>query len=118
MIRDMIMIACVVTFGIDCTDFMESIKGALGRWLKVRPENITLKPFDCSLCSTWWACLLYCAIAGHFTLEGVFCLALEIVETSYPVISAMSLSTSGLRVIVSPVMKNSCCLIMMAFMML
>lgn len=71
MIRDMILIACVVTFGIDCTDFMDSVKGALGRWLKVRPENITLKPFDCSLCSTWWACLLYCAIEGHFTLEGV-----------------------------------------------
>lgn len=71
MITDMLLIACIVTFGLDCTDFMDSVKGALGRWLKVKPENITLKPFDCSLCSTWWACLLYCVITGHFGLQGI-----------------------------------------------
>ena len=69
MIIDMLLIAVVVTFGIDCTDFMQSIKDGLTRWLGVKVH--TLKPFDCSLCSTWWCCLLYCAIAGHFNLRGI-----------------------------------------------
>ena len=71
MIKDLLLIACIVTFGIDCTDIMDSVKGALGRWINRKPENITLKPFDCSLCSTWWACLLYCIITHHFNLEGI-----------------------------------------------
>ena len=71
MIKDLLLIACIVTFGLDCTDFMDSVKGALGRWLKVSPARITLKPFDCSLCSTWWACLLWLLCTGRLTLEGV-----------------------------------------------
>lgn len=71
MLKDLILITAVVTFGIDCTDFVGSIKRALGRWLNRNPERITLKPFDCSLCSSWWCCLLYCVVTHRLTLEGV-----------------------------------------------
>lgn len=71
MIHDLLLITAIVCFGIDCTDFMDAVKRPLGRWLKVRPENITLKPFDCSLCSSWWCCLLWLLFTHQFTLEGV-----------------------------------------------
>lgn len=104
MIKDLILITAVVTFGIDCTDFIDSIKGALGRWLRLNPERITLKPFDCSLCSSWWACLLYCALTGHFTLEGVALSAL-MAHCAKPLGQALNAAKYALETAVRAVVK-------------
>ena len=68
-IYQLLLITAIVTFGIDVAGFVESVKQGLTRWLNVRVH--TLKPFDCSLCSTWWCCLLWLLCTRQFTLEGV-----------------------------------------------
>lgn len=30
-----------------------------------------LKPFDCSLCMTWWVCLIYALIEGQLSLPVI-----------------------------------------------
>ena len=68
-IYELLLITGIVTFGIDVAGFVESVKQGLTRWLGVRVRS--LKPFDCSLCSTWWCCLLWLICTRQFTLEGV-----------------------------------------------
>lgn len=104
MIKDLLLITCIITFGIDCTDIMDSVKGALGRWLKISPERITLKPFDCSLCSSWWCCLLYCAVTHRFTLEGVALCAL-MAHCSRPLGQALNAARYALETVVRAVVK-------------
>lgn len=60
-----LILAVVVVYVVDISGFTDSWRGALQRLLKVR-ELRPLKPFDCSLCMTWWVCLLYPIFAGRF----------------------------------------------------
>lgn len=69
LIYELLMITAIVAFGIDVAGFMESVKAGLSRWLGLPVRS--LKPFDCSLCSTWWCCLLWTLCTGRFSLEGV-----------------------------------------------
>ena len=61
------ILAAVVVFIVDLSGFTESWRDALARALKVRNLR-PLKPFDCSLCMTWWTCLLYPICTGDFSL--------------------------------------------------
>ena len=61
------ILAAVVVFIVDLSGFTESRRDALARALKVRNLR-PLKPFDCSLCMTWWTCLLYPICTGDFSL--------------------------------------------------
>ena len=58
---NLILIANIVVFVIDNTDFINTIKKFLHRkYIKQGDyHNMVLKPFDCSLCSTFWVCSLY-----------------------------------------------------------
>lgn len=68
----MLIITCIVCFVIDVSGFVQSMKRLYLRrfWKMKNPDisSLSWKPFDCSLCSTWWSCLLYIIIAGRFTL--------------------------------------------------
>lgn len=68
----MFIIACIVCFIIDVSGFVQSMKRLYLRrfWKMKNPDisSLSWKPFDCSLCSTWWSCLLYIIIAGRLTL--------------------------------------------------
>lgn len=61
------ILAAVVVFIVDLSGFTDSWRDALARALKVRNLR-PLKPFDCSLCMTWWTCLLYPICTGDFSL--------------------------------------------------
>lgn len=74
MILNLLYITLIVVFIIDHSGIIDTIKGALGKWLRCRVER--LKPFDCSLCMTWWSGLLYIVIAEHFTLGNIVAVAL------------------------------------------
>lgn len=74
MILNLLYITLIVVFITDHSGIMDTIKSALGKWLQCRVER--LKPFDCSLCMTWWLGLLYIAIAEHFTLGNIVAVAL------------------------------------------
>lgn len=62
-----LILAAVVVFIVDLSGFTDSWRDALARALKVRQLR-PLKPFDCSLCMVWWACLLYPLFVGQFSL--------------------------------------------------
>lgn len=59
---------------LDLTDFMDSIKHFIWRWVwknKREYQEFRLKPFDCSLCLSWWIGLGYLIISGTITLPLV-----------------------------------------------
>lgn len=70
---NLFLIAFIVVFIVDNTDFMDTIKKFIWkRWIKEGDyRNLQLKPFDCSLCGTWWLCLAYLIIFHKFTLLTV-----------------------------------------------
>lgn len=61
------IIAAVVVFIVDLSGFTDSWRDALARALHIRNLR-PLKPFDCSLCMTWWTCLIYPLCTGDFSL--------------------------------------------------
>ena len=72
-----LLLACIVVFIVDLSGFTESWRDALLRILNraFRKHGIPplaelppLKPFDCSLCMTWWVCLIYPICTGDFSL--------------------------------------------------
>lgn len=61
------ILAAVVVFIVDLSGFTDSWRDALARALHIRNLR-PLKPFDCSLCMTWWTCLIYPICTGDFSL--------------------------------------------------
>lgn len=80
---DLLLLAVVIVYIIDVSGVIESIKGPLSKMVyretgrKMRP----LRPFDCSLCMTWWAGIIYIIAVGEFSLPTL---------TWVAVLSAMS----------------------------
>lgn len=74
MILKLFCITLIVVFVIDHSGIIDTIKGALAKWLKVR--EVRIKPFDCSLCMSWWCGLLALAIERQFTLGNIVAVAL------------------------------------------
>lgn len=65
--RTLVELQIVVVFLIDLSGGIDSLKAALGRWLKVKVGR--LKPFDCSLCMFHWTALVVMICLGRLTLE-------------------------------------------------
>ena len=82
---DFLCIAAVCVFVVDVSGFTQSWRGALKRWLGVR-ELVPLHPFDCSLCCTVWACLIYGWV--HVRLTPALLLAIAAAALLTPVIGA------------------------------
>lgn len=59
----LLLVSAVVVFIVDLSGFTDSWRGFLQRILKVGSLK-SIKPFDCSLCMTWWVCIIY-ALAMH-----------------------------------------------------
>lgn len=74
MILKLFYITLIVVFVIDHSGIIDTIKGAMAKWLKVR--DVRLKPFDCSLCSVWWCGLIAIAIERQFTLGNIVAVAM------------------------------------------
>ena len=77
-ILNLILIQLLVVFIVDLSGVMTSIKKGIWKWLKKdKPyKDFDLKPFTCSLCSTWWAGLIYLIITQHFTIYYIALVAL------------------------------------------
>lgn len=70
-IFDLICIQWLVVFIVDLSGIVDTFKSVLARFLTqgaVDTSNYRLKPFDCSLCSTFWCCLIYLIITGTFSI--------------------------------------------------
>ena len=71
---DLLLIAAVVVFVVDLSGFTPNWKDALGRILHRDVDRV--KPFDCSLCMTWWCCLIYAWCVGALSVGVVAYIAL------------------------------------------
>lgn len=70
-IFNLFLIAIIMTLIYDSGFFI-----SVDEWINKKFKFYHLPhPFFCSLCGTWWMCLLYIIIAGQFSLLNIaFCL--------------------------------------------
>ena len=79
MIIELILIQLIIVFIIDLSGVVDSIKLFISKHLtknKIVTTNFSIKPFDCSLCSTWWTGLIYLLICHSFTIPYIALVAL------------------------------------------
>ena len=67
---DLILVALVTIYIVDISGFTESWRDALARWLHISSLR-PIKPFDCSLCMTWWVCIIYSVCTGDISLRTI-----------------------------------------------
>ena len=70
---ELFLLALIVVFIVDISGIVESMKGAIGRWLGITLQR--LKPIDCSLCMVWWSGLSYLLAVGRFELLPIVAVA-------------------------------------------
>ena len=82
---NLFFIAVIVTCIVDISGFIDSIKYGIS-WLltkgKLPKTNYSIKPFDCSLCMTFWTGLIYLLIIGQVTLPLLAFLLLLAISTT------------------------------------
>lgn len=78
MLVELILTALFWVLTIDIAQFPTEIKRALFRWLKGKQAYVdySLKPFDCSLCMTWWTGLIWILVTGFRFDYVVLCLGI------------------------------------------
>lgn len=78
MFLDLIVLVCIVVFIIDISGIVDTIKHGIWKWLIKDKEyrEFRLKPFDCSLCMSFWMGLIYLICVGQFNIPmvGFVCL--------------------------------------------
>lgn len=71
---NLFLLTFIIVYIVDISGAVDSLKSGL-KWLitkgKMKDNNYTLKPFDCSLCLTFWVGLTYLLITGYFTLPYI-----------------------------------------------
>lgn len=80
MLVDLILTALFWVLVVDIAQFPTEVKRALFRWLKGKNtpyRDYSLKPFDCSLCLTWWTGLIWILITGFRFDYVVLCLGIS-----------------------------------------
>lgn len=68
---NLFLITLIVVLVIDISGFYEEMYLMIKRWLtkgRFTEEVKYIKPFSCSLCSSWWINLIYIIITGNFSL--------------------------------------------------
>ena len=69
MYLDLFMLTAIVVFIVDLSGFTDSWKPALAKYLHCKIERV--RPFDCSLCMTFWSCLIYLLVTGNLTFINI-----------------------------------------------
>ena len=65
----LLLLAILVVYVVDLSGFADTLRAWASTWIGRKVARI--KPFDCSLCMTWWVGIIYAAIAGQFTLPVI-----------------------------------------------
>ena len=74
MIIDLSLIQLIIVFIVDVSGAIDSFKSLISKLLtkgRIDSTSFSLKPFDCSLCMTWWTCLVYLIVTHSFTLPFI-----------------------------------------------
>lgn len=61
---ELTLVACIAIFIVDISGITETLLDILSRAKGKRVDS--LKPFTCSLCMTFWCCLIWAAVKGEF----------------------------------------------------
>ena len=64
---ELLLVAAITIYIVDLSGFTESWRSALTRAIKAKDLK-PIRPFDCSLCMTWWVCIIYALCSGSFSL--------------------------------------------------
>ena len=64
---ELLLLAAITIYIVDLSGFTESWRSALTRRLKAKNLK-PIRPFDCSLCMTWWVCIIYALSIGSLSL--------------------------------------------------
>lgn len=78
-ILDLFILTCIVVFIVDISGFVDNFKSCLKKILThglLTNSDYRLKPFDCSLCMTWWTGIIYLLCTGNFTIPMIGVVAL------------------------------------------
>lgn len=65
-IINLTILSFILVFIIDKSGVIDSIKHFIGKYLGIK--DVQLKPFECSLCMTFWTDLIYLAFFSTFNL--------------------------------------------------
>ena len=77
-----LLITAIVVYIVDLSGFTQSWKQAISA--KFGGKCRIGKPFDCSLCMTWWVCLIYPICTGDISL-GTIAFAALLSHLSNPI---------------------------------
>jgi hypothetical protein len=100
---DLLLIAVITIYIVDLSGFTDSWRTALTRLLKAK-ELKPIKPFDCSLCMTWWICLIYSLCIGAFSLPILAYISI-LSFLSLPIGQAIIFIREGMTFLLSKMMK-------------
>lgn len=73
-ILNLFIISIIWVLILDLSGFARTIDKTMYKiFYPKRPfrEDAHFKPFDCSLCMTWWSCLIYLIVANALTLPYI-----------------------------------------------
>ena len=73
---DLILLAITICFVVDVSGFFTFVKKFVasrleGKYKNITPEDIKIPFITCSLCSVWWAGLIYLLFVGKFTIPYI-----------------------------------------------
>ena len=80
-LKILVELQVVVVFLIDLSGAIEHFKGWLKRWLNIRGE-VSIRPFDCSLCTYHWTALIVLLCMGKLTLFAYMVVCLLALATT------------------------------------
>lgn len=70
----LILLAYIVVMVVDISGVVDSFKSGI-KWAltrgRMKDSDYRLKPFDCSLCMTFWVGVIYLLIHGIFTIPYI-----------------------------------------------
>lgn len=84
------VITLICCYILDISGFVDEFKYRLKRWLNIK-NDISLKPFDCSLCMSHWINVIYIL---YLLLSGCICLQ----NALYYYLWTLFMSTSTLTI--------------------
>lgn len=105
MLTDIILITAVTVFVIDLSGAKDTLLDVVNLWARPRGwEFKSLKPFTCSLCTTWWLGLAYLLATRQLSMGSVALVALCSYMT-VPVQEALLLVWDAARKLIGTLQK-------------
>lgn len=76
MFIDLLLLTAIICFIIDLSGVTDSIRSLVATLLHTSPSHLkTIKPFECSLCMTFWVGLVYLLSTGSLSIWSLFLLS-------------------------------------------